>query len=142
VGKNVEKSGSKSGRKPGTFVGGAADPRAGRGPKKGAPNAGRPPDEFKAMMRQLASKDETIARLRDILSGAIPMEREDGSTVDVPVDSDTYLKALAFVTDRGYGKAQQHLDVTSGGESLTRDQIAAMSVAQLRAEIAARLARA
>ena len=36
----------------------------------------------------------------------------------IPVDSDTYLKALAFATDRGYGKAQQHVDVTTNGRSI------------------------
>jgi hypothetical protein len=119
----------------------SADPRAGRGPAKGAPNAGRPPDEFRAMMRDLASRAETVERLTRILTGGVEVEI-DGKPVVMPVDSDTFLKALAFVTDRGYGKAQQHLDVTSDGQSLTRDQIAGMSVTQLRAEIAARMARA
>lgn len=118
------------------------DPRRGRGPQKGAPNAGRPPDEFRALMRELASSPEAIDRLRDILSGYLEYEDAEGRMVRIPVDNDTFLKAHAHATDRGYGKAQQHLDVTTGGESLTRDQIATMSVAQLRAEIAARLARA
>ncbi len=43
--KNVEKSGGKSGNAT-TFKKGA-DPRRAKGPKKGAPNAGRPPSEVK-----------------------------------------------------------------------------------------------
>lgn len=40
-----KKSGEKSRGRPGTFTG-KADPRNGRGPQKGAPNAGRPPLAF------------------------------------------------------------------------------------------------
>ena len=58
----AKKSGAKSGRKPGTFVSG--DPRAGRGPRKGAPNAGRPPDAIRATCR--LGFDERIATLQDI----------------------------------------------------------------------------
>lgn len=137
-----KKSARKSGRKPGAFVGGAADPRAGRGPKKGAPNAGRPPDVFKALMRELASRDESLVRLAGILKGTAAYTDGDGRQVVIPVDSDTYLKALAFVTDRGYGKSQQHVDVTTGGETLSRDSVARMTTAEIRAEIAKRLGAA
>ncbi len=44
------------------------DPRRGRGPRKGTPNAGRPPDEFKAQMAALASREETVRALEAILS--------------------------------------------------------------------------
>ncbi len=70
------------------------------------------------MMRSLASRDDHLARLREILGGRIPVTI-NGETAMVPVDSDTYLKALAFATDRGYGKAQQHVDVTSAGASIS-----------------------
>jgi hypothetical protein len=113
---------------------------AGRGPAKGSPNAGRPPDEFRALMRSLVSREETVTRLEQILSGKVRYIDDEGREAFAFVDSDTFLKALQYATDRGYGKAQQHLDVTSNGESLTREQIAGMSVQQLRAEIAARLA--
>lgn len=42
-----KKSGRKSGNRPGTFTG-KGDPRNGRGPKAGAPNAGRPKDQVRA----------------------------------------------------------------------------------------------
>ncbi len=96
----------------------ADDPRRGRGPAKGAPNAGRPPDAFKALMRELASRDESLVRLAGILKGTLKYTDGDGKKVVIPVDSDTYLKALAFASDRGYGKAQQSIDVTSGGKPI------------------------
>ena len=93
---------------------------------------GRPPDEFKERMRQLASREETLERLDQILSGTLTFEKDTGEVIRIPVDSDTYLKALAFVADRGYGKAQAHIDVTTGGESIAdilrkgRDRVARM----------------
>lgn len=91
------KSGEKSGKRPGTFTG-ADDPRRGRGPKKGAPNAGRPPDEFKRIMRGISSRKEVIARLRKLT----------GKSKTVP--DELFLKAWEKITDRGYGKAVQPLE--------------------------------
>lgn len=59
------------------------------------PNTGRPPDEFKRLLRQLASRDETLAALRQIL--------DDPS-------HPSYVKALAFAAERGYGKETQPID--------------------------------
>lgn len=81
-----------------------AAPKAapGRPFKKGAdprrnvtkPGTGRPPDEFKAMLAQLASRDETMAAVRRIL--------EDPGHPQ-------FIRALEYATERGYGKvAQQH----------------------------------
>ena len=75
-----------------------ADPRRGRGPKKGAPNAGRPPNEFKEMMRALASRPAVMTRLKKLL----------GTSAKVP--DDVFLKALKEVADRGYGKAVQPVE--------------------------------
>lgn len=117
VASGKDMSGQKSGKKPGTFTG-ADDPRRARGPKPGAPNAGRPTDAFKALMRELANDEVAVANLRYILTTAGPHE--------------DFLKALAHVTDRGYGKAQQHVDVTTSGQSIAeilrkgRDRVARM----------------
>ena len=49
---------------------------------------------------------------------------------DVPPD--IFLKALAYVTDRGNGRAQAHVDVTTSGPSIAdilrkgRDRVARM----------------
>lgn len=94
-GNGTHKSGKKSGNRPGTFVGGAADPRAGRGPKKGAPNAGRPPDEFKALCRELATAANTIKAVREILKDQ---------------DHAQFLQALRWASEHGYGKPNQPLE--------------------------------
>ncbi len=68
-------------------------------------------------MRELSSSEASVARLKGIL--------EMGS-------DDLFLKAHAHVTDRGYGRAQQHVDVTTGGASIAeilrkgRDRVARM----------------
>lgn len=69
------------------------DPRRGRGPKKGAPNAGRPRNEFKQEMRALASDEAVLTRLRQLLWQC--------------TDPTTFIRALAFTTEHGYGKATQ-----------------------------------
>jgi hypothetical protein len=77
----------------------AADPSLrGRGPAKGAPKAGRPPDEFKAMLAGLASWDATLHSIATILRDP---------------DHPAFQKALDYVTDRGYDKLAE--SVTVGG---------------------------
>jgi len=72
------------------------DPRRGRGPKKG--EGGRPPDEFKRLMRGIVSRKAVADRLRKLTSGS------------AKVTDDVFLKAFKEVTDRGYGKAVQPLE--------------------------------
>lgn len=100
------KSGKKSGKRkqPGAFKKGG-DPRQGRGPKKGAPNAGRPPDEFKRRMQAIASKDETLAYLDELTTKA----RGRGKS-RAGADPQTFLKAFKETADRGYGKAVQPIE--------------------------------
>ena len=64
---------------------------------------GRPPDAFKAAMAELASSDEVIEHVRAVL--ADPSHPQ-------------WLGAWKHVTEHGYGKATQGLDVTSGGERI------------------------
>jgi len=90
-----KKSGKKSGD--GKFATGE-DPRRGRGPRKGAPNAGRPPSEFKELMRGVASRPEALKRLRKLA----------GASKDV--SDEVFLKAFKEAADRGFGKAVQPLE--------------------------------
>ncbi len=95
--KSGRKSGNATAFKPG------ADPRRGKGPAKAAPNAGRPPDAFKAELAAMGSRQElleTVARvLNDPTHPAWP-------------------KMVALVWDRGYGKPAQSVDVTSDGQAV------------------------
>lgn len=82
------------------------DPRQGRGPKKGAPNAGRPPDEFKARLAQLASRDQTLEFLERCLNGEF--------------GPDAYMKAMQWSTERGYGKVPTETKISGdAAEPLT-----------------------
>lgn len=79
-------------------------PGKGRGPKKGAPNAGRPRSEWIARLQGLASSDAVLDEVeRALLAGR----------------TDPFFKdALHYVTDHGYGRATQPVDVTSNGLTL------------------------
>ena len=91
--KNVDKSHPKShGRK-----GVATDPSLrGRGPAKGAPNAGRPPDEWKRALRALADRKAVLDHI-------------DTALTNGPEDP-FFAKALDYVTDHGYGRAAQPVE--------------------------------
>lgn len=93
-----DKSGAKSGKRRGTFTG-KDDPRNGRGPKKGAPNAGRPPSEFKQAMRQLADRGAVRQRLEHLTSAKNK-------------DADLFLRAFKETADRGYGKPAQAVELS------------------------------
>jgi hypothetical protein len=93
-GKSAEKS-AASGR---PFETGT-DSRRGRGPAKGAPNAGRPPDEFKRRLAALASGPETLRALEQILSD--PGHQH-------------FIQALKFASERGYGIPKQTVDLEGG----------------------------
>ncbi|HEX6940302.1 MAG TPA: hypothetical protein VF158_12890 [Longimicrobiales bacterium] len=86
------------------------DPRRGRGPKPGAPNAGRPPDEFKATLARLASRDETLDYLRRCLDGEF--------------GPDAYMKAVQWAAERGYGKVPAEVNAKVSGklEVVIRDE--------------------
>jgi len=74
--------------------------KSGRGPAKGAPNAGRPPDEWKAKLRELASRENVLAHIQTVL--------------DAGPEHPFFAKALEYVTEYGYGKATQHIEQTGG----------------------------
>lgn len=81
----------------------------GKGPAKGAPNAGRPPDLWKAKLRSMASRDEVMAHVETVLLAG-------------PTDP-FFAKALEYVTEHGYGKAANSLDVTSAGKPIQTQRI-------------------
>lgn len=71
------------------------DQRRGNGPSKGAPNAGRPPDKFKELCRELASGQKTIEAVEAIL--------EDQS-------HSQFMAALKWASEHGYGRPSQPLE--------------------------------
>jgi hypothetical protein len=81
------------------------DPRIqrGRGPAKGAPNAGRPPDWWKVQMREM--RDRFL------------MAAETAGVIDNP-DHPQWAKVGTWVHEQLEGRAKTSVDVTSRGESL------------------------
>jgi hypothetical protein len=67
----------------------------------GNKGGGRPPDEFKAKMRELASNDEVLSYLEQCLKG------EHGAKAAV--------SAHKHITERGYGKVPQEITGEGGG---------------------------
>jgi hypothetical protein len=61
----------------------------------GNPGGGRPKDEFKSRMRELATRQETEAQLITILSDS---------------KHPHFLKALQYATEHGYGRATEHVE--------------------------------
>lgn len=109
------------------------DARRGRGPRKGAPNAGRPPDQWKLALRALADREAVLAHVdRALLAGPVrPKLDENGNRVcrveeykGKPfvvweTEGDPFFdRALDYVTEHGYGRAGQSVDVTSNGKEL------------------------
>lgn len=82
---------------------GKGDPRNGRGPKKGAPNAGRPPDWW-------------VAQLREIRDRFLQAATAEG-VVDDP-QHPAWAKVGQWAHEQLEGRAKQKVDFTSGGESL------------------------
>jgi hypothetical protein len=93
AGKKRAKPGKKTGKNSGTFAKGP-DSRRGRGPAPGT--GGRPPDEFKARMRELATLPEVERELERVLKSQLSRD---------------WLGALKFVSEHGYGKPNQPVEL-------------------------------
>lgn len=109
----VEKSQKKSEtpqnkRVPAKPFTGKGDPRNGRGPKKGAPNAGRPPNWWLEQMREIRDR---------FLQAAVAK-----GVADDP-DHPAWAKVGQWAHEQLEGKAHQKVDVTSGGEPLKAQTI-------------------
>lgn len=100
---NTRASARKSGKKSGTFKPGE-DSRRGKGPAKGAPNAGRPPNEFKQWCAGLLDDPECRSQVEEIL--------RDKKHPAFPT-------MFRTVADRAHGKPKESVDFTSGGKAVT-----------------------
>lgn len=75
----------------------------GKGPLPGA--GGRPTDIFKRRMQTLASRAAEAKRLERLLADTNP-------------DDKLFFEAFDRVTQHGFGRPAQSVDITSGGEKL------------------------
>ncbi|MBY0490613.1 MAG: hypothetical protein K2R93_12295 [Gemmatimonadaceae bacterium] len=81
--------------------GAAADPaKRGRGPKKGAPNAGRPPNEFREHMRALVSRADVTKALEAVLKSPTHPH---------------FMAAYKMACEFGYGRAVQAVEHAGHG---------------------------
>ncbi len=95
----MAKSGQKSGRGRVTNPSGTPKnliPGKGRGPKPGSPNAGRPPDEWRERLRAMASRDEVLNHVSEVLLAG--------------PDHPYFDRALQYATDHGYGRPTQPVE--------------------------------
>lgn len=98
-GKPRGKSGGKSGgKRPGTFASGA-DSRRGRGPRPGAPNAGRPPDYIREMARE--GLPATLPGIIEIGKGSATttVAGKDGEAVEVQPSFRDRIHAVRLLAD-------------------------------------------
>jgi len=86
-------------------------PGAGRGPAKGAPNAGRPPNWLKEWCDELLSDETTKSQVRAILKDK---------------DHPAFRAMWNAVADRAHGKPKESLEVTG---KLSLEQLVARSYA-------------
>lgn len=119
--KSAKKSGHKSGRKPGTFTG-ADDPRRGRGPKKGAANAGRPPDVIRRILRE-AFADRipllvSIAKGEDFTIKSVNGDTGEPEEKTLSPTIEQRMKAMDMLGKYGLGTTLSPMD--GDGNSPTR----------------------
>lgn len=135
VDKSVEKSRVPAQLKP--FKPGI-DARRGRGPAKGAPNAGRPPNEWKQSLRALADREAVLSHVDAALSAGPRRPKLDEAgkeVVEFHTDGNgrsvarvvmegslDFQWALEYATEHGYGRAAQSVDLTTAGEKLPSTQ--------------------
>lgn len=117
VSKSAEKSANGKAVRGRPFTG-ADDPRSGRGPARGAANAGRPPAWFRAKMAELVTKDQVINFIAQCLTKPtleVRCKNKKCKRVVHVYDPDLFFKALDRATDRWLGKPKQELGAVGGG---------------------------
>jgi len=90
------------------------------GPGGARPGSGRKPDEFRAIMRQIASRDESIRFIRDCIDGK-PVDEyitKEGECIPHRSKAEVRLKALAYATAEGYGRVQTIATVDDEGQTV------------------------
>lgn len=93
--------------------------KRGCGPAKGAPHAGRPPDAFKEMCRDIASRGAQALVAKRVMQNP---------------KHPAFLSALRWATENGYGKAVQPLTTPPGQPIEVRD------VTNPKSELSAKIA--
>lgn len=89
------------------------------GAKPGVHHQGRPSDWFREQCQIAIQEARGIEFARDVLAGKdFPqLATGDGEVLPLPPALKERLKALEFLSDRGYGKPNQSVEVSGDGAS-------------------------
>lgn len=97
------------------------DPRRGKGPAKGAPNAGRPPDKFRAAMAEIAEDKDVLALVKAIARGESDYAViRDKTGLPIAIDGNMVLKAHDHAAKYSKGPADQTVNVKGAGVVIVR----------------------
>lgn len=83
---------------------------------------GRPPNAIKELCRELVFNDKLIERLSAIATNDEEQTRDQ-------------IRAIEVLLDRGFGKAEQSLDITQHDEARPSTDVLIQTISALRAEL-------
>lgn len=83
---------------------------------------GRPPNAIKELCRRLVFNDKLIERLSAIATNDEEQTRDQ-------------IRAIEVLLDRGFGKAEQSLDITQHDEARPSTDVLIQTISALRAEL-------
>lgn len=120
--RSAKKSAKKSANRRGRPFTGADDPRRARGPKKGAPNAGRPPDEIRRICREgFADRIPALTAIANgeaIKSEKVEVEGKPAELRTVYPTPEQRMKAIDMLAKYGLGTTFTPMD--GDGNALAR----------------------
>ena len=99
--------------------------------------AGRPSDWLKEKCREIVTKHKIIEFLADVATGENVEQAvgNEGEVISVPAAVRDRIKATELLLDRGYGKADQALDITTHDENRPSTDVLIQTITALRAEL-------
>lgn len=89
------------------------------------PNSGRPPDWFRQQCQKAIEEARGVEFARDVLAGKdFPqLATGEGEVIPLPPPLKERLKALEWLTNRGYGMPNQPLEVTDVNERPSTEEL-------------------
>lgn len=126
-GKSAAKSAEKSAA-PGVPFQRGHDPRRGRGPRAGTPNAGRPRNDWREACRAALEKADGLGFIAQVMSGeavqAVGVDKHGKPILRRPRIRDR-LNAVKLLLDYAYGKPTQDVQPEDEQPRVTREELMA-----------------
>lgn len=94
-------------------------------PKGGQPGAGRPLDWFREACREALGRSKGLKFMEDLAGGKeFPqLATGEGEVLPLPPSLKERREAVEFLTNRGYGKAEQPIEVNDVSERPTKEDL-------------------